>query len=380
VNVRRVLMTADAVGGVWTYCLHLAAGLAQAGVAIDLAVLGPPPDDAQRTAAAQIPRLTLWPAAFRLEWMEDAARDVVRSGEWLLALAARTAPDVVHLNGFAHGALAFPASKVVMAHSCVLSWWRAVHGCAPPEAWRGYAEAVCRGLAGADRVLAPSAAMLRALDTHYGPRSAPSSVIANGLPWPRLVPGPKRPLVFAAGRLWDAGKNIASLAAVAPTLAWPVIVAGDGAVSGAQASDGVRHLGRLDAEEMDAALRRAAIYALPARYEPFGLSILEAAQRGCALVLGDIESLRENWTGAAVFVPPDDVDELGRTIRRLIAEPETRRALGSSARRRARRFSAQKMCQATLRLYEEVVAGLEPVPGRTLTAGTSQKGAETCAS
>jgi glycogen synthase len=131
---------------------------------------------------------------------------------------------------------------------------------------------------------------------------------------------------------------------------------------------------------MDAALRRAAIYALPARYEPFGLSILEAAQRGCALVLGDIESLRENWTGAAVFVPPDDVDELGRTIRRLIAEPETRRALGSTARRRARRFSAQKMCQATLRLYEEVVAGLEPVPGRTLTAGTSQKGAETCAS
>lgn len=379
-NVRRVLMTADAVGGVWTYCLHLAAGLAQAGVAIDLAVLGPAPDDAQRAAAAQIPGLTLWPASFRLEWMADAARDVVRSGEWLLALAARTAPDVVHLNGFAHGALPFPAPKIVMAHSCVLSWWRAVHGCAPPEAWHAYAEAVRGGLAGADRVIAPSAAMLRALDAHYGPRRAPSSVVANGLPWPRAIPGPKRPLVFAAGRLWDEGKNVAALAAAAPTLSWPVVVAGDGALGGTPASDGVRRVGRLDADEMDAALRRAAIYALPARYEPFGLSILEAAQRGCALVLGDVESLRENWTGAAVFVPPDDVDELGRALRRLIAEPETRRGLARSARQRARRFSAQKMCQATLRLYEAVVAGVEPVPGRTRPAIATEKGAETCAS
>ena len=34
---------------------------------------------------------------------------------------------------------------------------------------------------------------------------------------------------------------------------------------------------------------------LPARYEPFGLSILEAALSGCALVLGDLPSLRELW-------------------------------------------------------------------------------------
>ncbi len=33
---------------------------------------------------------------------------------------------------------------------------------------------------------------------------------------------------------------------------------------------------------------------LPARYEPFGLSVLEAALSGCALVLGDIPSLRES--------------------------------------------------------------------------------------
>ena len=53
---------------------------------------------------------------------------------------------------------------------------------------------------------------------------------------------------------------------------------------------------------------RAAIYALPARYEPFGLSILEAALSGCALVIGDIPSLREIWADAALFVPSDGHD------------------------------------------------------------------------
>jgi glycogen synthase len=51
---------------------------------------------------------------------------------------------------------------------------------------------------------------------------------------------------------------------------------------------------------------RASIYALPARYEPFGLSALEAALSGCALILGDIPSLREVWLEAAPYVSPDD--------------------------------------------------------------------------
>ena len=386
-NVRRVLMTADAVGGVWTYCLQLAGGLARLGVAVDLAVMGPPPDAAQRATAARIPRLTLWTASFRLEWMEGGIDDIVRSGQWLLALAARTAPDLVHLNGYAHGALPFPAPKIVVAHSCVLSWWQAVHGCPPPSAWRDYADAVREGLAGADRVIAPSAEMLRALDAHYGPRAAPSSVIANGLGPVRGWRARKRPVVLAAGRLWDDGKNIAALAAVAPTIPWPVMVAGDVAVATAaeekpaSPADGVRYLGRLDAGEMTTAYRRATIYALPARYEPFGLSILEAAQHGCALVLGDIASLRENWAGAALFVDPDDVEGLGRTLGALIADRRTQRALARRARRRARRFSLRKMCRATLELYERTAAQHPALPDGPLTdAASPLEGTNQCVS
>ncbi len=68
-------------------------------------------------------------------------------------------------------------------------------------------------------------------------------------------------------------------------------------------------------------LGRASIFALPARYEPFGLLPLEAALSGCALVLGDIPSLREVWGDAAWFVPPDDRDALTAAIGSLIASP-----------------------------------------------------------
>src|SRR5205085_10355716 len=103
-------------------------------------------------------------------------------------------------------------------------------------------------------------------------------------------------------------KNIQLLCGAASSLPWPVFVAGDtrDPLGRGRALEGVRALGPLTSAEIAEWYARASIYALPARYEPFGLSVLEAARSGCALVLGDIESLRENWDGAAIFVSPDD--------------------------------------------------------------------------
>src|SRR3989337_4576415 len=99
--------------------------------------------------------------------------------------------------------------------------------------------------------------------------------------------------------LWYPAKNIKALGDIAHLLPWPVCIAGDCGTSGngLGESRSVRRLGRLSSGKISAWYARASIYALPARYEPFGLSVLEAATAGCALVLGDIPSLRANWTG-----------------------------------------------------------------------------------
>jgi glycosyltransferase involved in cell wall biosynthesis len=324
-------MTADGVGGVWTYATALIRALP--GIEFTLAVMGPKPRET-------LPRLHHVP--FRLEWMEDPWEDVERAGAWLLALEAELQPDLVHLNGYVHAALPWRAPVLVVAHSCVLSWWEAVKGEAPPARWERYRDAVAAGIAAADMVVAPSRTMLGAVERHYG-RPAAARVIPNGIALGDFRAAPKEDFVFAAGRVWDEGKN---LRALDRKLDWKVRIAGD--AEGATFEHATL-LGRLPPGAVAAEMARAAIYALPARYEPFGLSVLEAAASGCALVLGDIPSLRENWDGAALFGPGD--------LPRLIADPALRRDYARRARERARAFPIERTASLYLAAYQALCAG-----------------------
>ena len=99
-------------------------------------------------------------------------------------------------------------------------------------------------------------------------------------------------------------------------------------------------------------LADSAVYALPARYEPFGLSALEAGLCGCALVLGDIPSLREVWGDAATYVDPDDTSALAHTFNALVADERTRADLGRRARARALKYSPTRMVDGYLAAYD----------------------------
>lgn len=358
--LRRILMTADAVGGVWTYALSLAGGLAAQGIGVSLALTGPAPDREQRAAAATIPGLSLDVGDFPLEW--QAGADPQPVGGWLLDLERRVRPDVVQVNGFSAAALPFRAPVLCVAHSCVLSWWQAVHGEPAPPTWARYAGRVAAGLALADLVVAPSRAMLAALTQHYGTLHR-AAVIHNGADPLHFRPLPrKRSLVVGMGRLWDEGKNLTALDAVAPWVDWPVWLAGDttGPDGGRRAPLNARHLGRLPPERVAALLGEAAIFAHPARYEPFGLAPLEAALSGCALVLGDIQSLRELWGGAALFVDPEDRRGLARALVRLIDDPGRRAGLALAARRRARAYGLDRMVRGYRDAYARLVSSRSP--------------------
>jgi glycogen synthase len=347
----RVLMTTDTVGGVWNYAVELARSLDRHGVRIALATMGAPVTPSQRSQLSGLQALSLHESSFKLEWMQHAWDDVDRAGEWLLALERQFAPDVVHLNQFAFGALPFAAPTLVVAHSCVLSWWRAVHRETAPASWDEYRRRVCAGLAGARLVAAPTRAMLDSLADNYG--HAGGVVLCNGRGAESFRPAAKRPFILAAGRFWDAAKNLAALQAVAPLLPWPVRLAGStshpdgGSVPPSQ----VEFLGELPAQSLARQLAEASIYALPARYEPFGLSVLEAALSGCALVLGDIPSLREVWGPAALYVAADDYPALRATLCRLIDDPHERTRMSAAARARALQFTTPRMTGAYLTAY-----------------------------
>lgn len=355
----KVLMTADTFGGVWTFSMELAASLEKKGVQVFLATMGAPLNRQQLADTKNIPGLEVFESGFRLEWMHDPWENVRLAGQWLLRLEGYVRPDIIHLNGYSHGCLPFNAPAVITAHSCVLSWWEAVKGGSVPEEWDRYRQEVEKGLAGAKAVAAPTRAMLGAVHKYYD-FSAPGRVIPNGRDEGLFRPAEKKEeYVFTAGRLWDEAKNIAALQSVSGSLGWPVYAAGQAYhPSGTQVADGsIKMLGLLSAKELASWLSRASIFALPAFYEPFGLSALEAGLSGTALVLGDIPSLKEIWEGAALFVDPRDTVALKNAITLLMNDSVLRQKLALKARERALSYTTEKMADGYLDLYGAALEG-----------------------
>lgn len=358
--IRRVLLTADTVGGVWSHALELARGLRKRGIDVMLAAMGPAPSAGQTREAGEVAGLELRAAPWKLPWMEDPWDDVARAGDWLLDLAASWDAELAHLSEPVLAALPWEIPTLAVGHSCVRSWFEAVRGTGAPPEWNRYSEAMAAGFRAAGAVAAPSHAMLEDLRRHYGVRGG--TVVPNGRDPAWYVAGPKEPIVLTAGRLWDPAKNLTLLVSAAPELSWPIYAAGNTASpdGGAELQPGRVHLlGALGREDMASWLARAAVFALPARYEPFGLSVLEAALSGCALVLGDIASLRELWDGVAIFVPPDDPATLRAALSALADDPGLRQTLAMRARRRALGFSPERMTAGYLGIYARL---LQEVP------------------
>jgi glycosyltransferase involved in cell wall biosynthesis len=209
-------------------------------------------------------------------------------------------------------------------------------------------------------LVAPSAAFAAATARCYA-LPAPPRVVHNGRSHPISVP--PRPMrlpadfAFTTGRLWDEGKNARVLEEVAARLPLPFLAAGPLAgPNGARfAPHRLQCLGQLDPVEIAACLSARPIFVSLARYEPFGLSVLEAAQAGCALVLSDIAGFREIWGDAAIFVAPDDAAGAAAAAARLAADPALRDRAGRAARARAARYGAASMTEGMAGLYGEML-------------------------
>ncbi len=350
-------MTADTIGGVWTYTLDLVRELTQLGVEPILVTAGRPLNREQRSVLRGIPGLTTYESAYRLEWMEDAWDDVDAMGRWLLQIAGEVNPDLVHLNQYSHAKIAWNKPVLVVSHSDIFSWFHWVKGEKPGTRWHRYHDEVKSALQAADLVVAPTDAALQDLLREYG--ALPSlKLIPNGRSRDGFREMAKENFILTVGRIWDEGKNISALEEAAEAL--PVFAAGscldpsNGTVKRLPKS--MKYLDELPPSTLSQYLGRAGIFALPAKYEPFGLSILEAAMHGCALVLGDIPSLKENWSNAAVFVDPNDSGAIRETLHSLLQDPDRRAELGRLAREKSAAFESKSMGKAYAETYRLISA------------------------
>ena len=351
----RLLLLTDAVGGVWVYSVELARALAPLGVETVLAVMGPSPTPEQRADAP----CKLIDTGLPLDWLDTDAHGLGQAGQAIAEIAARERVDLVQTCSAALLADAdFGAPCVAVQHSCLASWWAAVEGTSLPQEFAWRTDLVARGLRRPDAVVAPSAAFAAETQRLYGLGSRVLAVY-NGRSAASARDVPQGEFVLTASRLWDKGKNVATLDAAAASIDIPVQAAG-----AARGPDGsavelahMRELGALSPSRLSGLMAARPIFASAALYEPFGLSVLEAAQAGCALVLSDIATHRELWGDAAVFVPARDAAAFAEAINALSHDRKRRELLGRAAQERAGSYTPERMAHDMTAVYAQIAGG-----------------------
>lgn len=267
-------------------------------------------------------------------------------------------PDVVHthlVHADLYGALAAPRAAAVVSTKHNDDRFRT-------GAFRFVERTLARRAA---RVIAITEALRRFNVERVGLPASKVEVVHYGLDGLPEAWGPNPPLELPAG-----ARVLLAVARLAPQKGVDLaihalrlvrkrhpsavlVVLGEGPLRAAlEGAEGVYLAGRVgDVAEW---YRRAEMVVHPARWEGFGLALLEAMLAAKPVVATRVSSIPEivadGETG--LLVPADEPTALAEAVGALLDDPERGKALGRAGRERARtEFSVARMADRTLEVY-----------------------------
>jgi glycogen(starch) synthase len=358
------------IGGLGRHVHHLSTALAAAGhevVVLSRRPTGTDPsthpssdevsEDVRVVAAAQDPHEFTF-GTDMMAWTLAMGHAMVRAGLGLKDQHSdqQWRPDVVHAHDWlvAHPAIALAECHDVPMVSTIHateagrhSGWvsgsisRQVHAV---ESWL---------VRESDSLITCSASMSDEINDLFGPGLSDTTVIRNGIeaarwPFARRRPHSGPPELLYVGRL-EYEKGVHEAIAALPRIrrAHPgttLTVAGEGTqhdwlveqTRKYKVLKATQFVGRLDHDELLAALHRADAAVLPSHYEPFGLAALEAAAAGTPLVTSNIGGLGEAVINGetGMSCPPRDVAGLAKAVIAVLDDPAAAQRRAKAARDR----------------------------------------------
>jgi rhamnosyl/mannosyltransferase len=131
-------------------------------------------------------------------------------------------------------------------------------------------------------------------------------------------------------------------------------------------ADRVTFVGEVPDAELRVLLHACDVFVLPSidRCEAFGIAQIEAMACGKPVVSSDLPTgvrfVNQNER-TGLLVAPGDADALAGALSRLLEDPDARRRFGEAARNRVcREFTAERMTEATLEVYDRIAAASAP--------------------
>ena len=358
------------IGGLGRHVHHLSTALAAAGhevVVLSRRPSGTDPsthpssdeisENVRVVAAAQDPHEFSF-AKDMMAWTLAMGHAMVRAGLSLKDTSSDHPwrPDVVHAHDWlvAHPAVALAEFYDVPMISTIHATEAGRHSGWVSGSLSRQVHAVESWLAReSDSLITCSASMCDEITELFGPGLAEATVIRNGIEaarWPfasrRRRSGPAE-LLFVGRLEYEKGVHDAIAALPRIRRAHPgttLTIAGEGTQQDWLVEQARKHrvlkatrfVGRLDHEELLAALHRADAAVLPSHYEPFGLAALEAAAAGTPLVTSNIGGLGEAVINGetGMSCPPRDVTRLAKAVNAVLDDPTAAQRRARAARER----------------------------------------------
>ena len=252
----------------------------------------------------------------------------------------------------------------------------------PGAVWRAIREAtqiITPSRAAADRVMLLEPRAMPRLSVVYeaaDPVFTPASDRAFATRLASALIGVDQPFLLVVGANSATKRHADALAAFARTVPTPwllVLVQRQGAsprlarlAHNLGVADRVLWLPRVRRSNIVTLMQAAGALIQPSLYEGFGLPIIEAMACGCPVVATDIPVFREIAGDAAAFVPPQDIPQLGATLRHVVDSPSRRQEMAAAGLARAQQFSWARCAAETLEIYRRAAVSRSRHPPQPL--------------
>lgn len=118
--------------------------------------------------------------------------------------------------------------------------------------------------------------------------------------------------------------------------------------------DKVIFLGYVDDQDLPWLYNAAEFFVFPSFYEGFGIPPLEAMACGCASIVSDRPALPEVVRDGAVFVDPDDPQDIANKMEYLLRNPLAIEELREKGAGLAKRFSWERSAQNILQIFKDI--------------------------
>jgi glycosyltransferase involved in cell wall biosynthesis len=108
-------------------------------------------------------------------------------------------------------------------------------------------------------------------------------------------------------------------------------------------------------EDLPAIYTLADLFLYPSRVEAFPIPVTEALACGTPIVTSDANGLKEIAGDAALFVNPDDTNDIANAITEVLSDSDLQRSLSTKGLVQAQKYSWEKCARQTLDILESVV-------------------------